>query len=277
MAEKLALIAGSGALVPEVIAAATRQGYQLRLLTLGHRRDLRDLDPVAFSLADPQAAVEAIRAFGATSFVMAGSVKISDIARERLARFFRGGASRTVASSVGDSGLSGLATDLARMTGARPMGVHEIAPELVAPSGLIAGPAPTELQRDTADYALHLARKAGALDLGQAVVVAGRRAIAAEDIAGTDALLARVRKFRRLGLTADGSSPLVLAKCAKPDQPKFVDLPAIGPVTIARACKAGIGLIAVEAGATLLIQKGRLAAAADAAGITVLGLAVPDA
>lgn len=276
MAEKLALIAGSGALVPEVIAAATRRGYQLRLLTLGHRRDLRDLDPVTFSLADPEAAVEAIRAFGATSFVMAGGVRISDIARERLAGFFRG-ASRTAAFSVGDSGLSGLATDLARMTGARPMGVHEIAPELVAPAGLIAGPAPTALQRDTAGYALQFARKAGALDLGQAVVVAGRRAIAAEDIAGTDALLARVRRFRRLGLTADGSSPLVLAKCAKPDQPKFVDLPAIGPVTVTRAREAGIALIAVEAGATLLIQKGRLAAAADAAGITILGLAVPDA
>lgn len=276
MAEKLALIAGYGALVPEVIAAATRRGYQLRLLTLGYRRDLRDLDPVTFSLSDPQAAVEAIRAFGATSFVMAGSVRISDMARERLAGFFRGGG-RTAASSLGDSGLSGFAADLARMTGARPMGVHEIAPELVAPLGLFAGPAPTEPQRDTADYALQLARRAGALDLGQAVVVAGRRAIAAEDIAGTDALLARVRKFRRLGLTADGSSPLVLAKCTKPDQPKFVDLPAIGPVTVARARQAGIGLIVVEAGATLLIQRGRLAAAADAAGITILGLAASDA
>lgn len=276
MAEKLALIAGSGALVPEVIAAATRRGYQLLLLTLGHRRDLRDLDPVAFSLADPQVVVEAMRAFGATSFVMAGSVRISDMARGRLAAFFRG-AGRPAAPSVGDSALSDLATDLARMTGAQPMGVHEIAPELVAPRGLIAGPAPTELQRDTADHALRLARKTGALDLGQAVVVAGRRAIAAEDIAGTDALLARVRKFRRLGLTADGSSPLVLAKCAKPDQPKFVDLPAIGPVTVARARQAGIGLIAVEAGATLLIQKERLAAAAAAAHITILGLAAPDA
>jgi DUF1009 family protein len=268
MAERLALIAGSGALVSEVIAAARQRGYELRLLTLGRRRDLRDLDPVPFSLADPQSAVDAIRAFGATSFVMAGGVSISDIARERLARFFRGGR----ADAVGDAGLSGLATDLARLTGAKLLGVHEIAPELVAPEGLLAGPQPTQVQRDTAAYALSLARRAGALDLGQAVVVAGRRAIAAEDIAGTDALLARVQRFRRLGLSADGASPLVLAKSAKPDQPMYVDLPAIGPVTVARARRAGIGVIAVQAGATLLIQRSKLVAAADAAGISVLGL-----
>src|SRR5690606_5825149 len=116
----------------------------------------------------------------------------------------------------------------------------------------------------------------GFLDLGQAVVVAGQRAIATEDIAGTDALLARVKRFRRLGLSADGNSPLVLAKCVKPEQPRYVDLPAIGPVTIVKARRAGIGTIAVEAGATLLIQRQRLAAAADAMGITVLGLALPD-
>jgi DUF1009 family protein len=276
MTERLALIAGSGALVPEVIAAARSRGCELKLLTLGRRRDLRDFDPVPFSLADPQAAIEAIRAFGATSFVMAGGVSISDIARERLARFFSGG-SRAAEASVGDTGLSGLAADLARLTGARPMGVHEIAPELVAPEGRIAGPEPTGSQRDAAAYALSLARQAGLLDLGQAVVVAGRRAIAAEDIAGTDALLARVQRFRRLGLAADGSSPLVLAKCAKPGQPLYVDLPAIGPVTIAKARRAGIGAIVVQAGATLLIQRGRLAAAADVAGVAVFGLTLPDA
>ncbi|MHB1103157.1 MAG: UDP-2,3-diacylglucosamine diphosphatase LpxI domain-containing protein [Devosia sp.] len=274
MAERLVLIAGSGALVPEVIAAARNRGYELRLLTLGRRRDLRNLDPVPFSLADPQSAVDAIRAFGATSFVMAGGVSISDVARERLARFFRGGG-RT--DAVGDAGLSGLATDLARLTGARLVGVHEIAPELVAPEGHLAGPEPTDLQRDAAVYALSLARRAGGLDLGQAVVVAGRRAIAAEDIAGTDALLARVQRFRRLGLSANGASPLVLAKCAKPDQPMYVDLPAIGPVTVVRARRAGIGVIAVQAGATLLIERARLVAIADGAGITILGLAAADA
>ena len=276
MGERLALIAGSGALVPEVIAAARRRGYEIKLLTLSRRRDLRGFDPLPFSLADPAAAVEAIRGFGATVFVMAGGVSISDIAREHLARFFRG-ADRAGVASVGDSGLSGLAADLARLTGARPMGVHEIAPELLTPQGHLAGPAPSRDPTDAAEYAMRLAHSAGALDLGQAVVAAGHRAIAAEDIAGTDALLARIRRFRRRGLAAARESPRVLAQCAKPGQPHYVDLPAIGPVTVAGARRAGIGVIAVEAGATILIQKSKLLAAANAAGITLLGLTTPHA
>jgi DUF1009 family protein len=276
MGERLAVIAGSGALVPEVLAAARRQGFEIQLLTLGRRHDLRALGPIPFSLADPQGAIDAIRAFGATSFVMAGGVSISDMARERLRSFFAGG-NRAPGTTIGDTGLSNLAAELADLTGARPLGVHQIAPELVAEEGLIAGPEPTASQRDAAAYGLALARSAGALDLGQAVVVAGRRAIAAEDIGGTDALLARVSRLRHRGLTADGSSPLVLAKCAKPDQPLYVDLPAIGPVTIARARRAGIGAIVVQAGAALLIGRRELAAAADRAGISVLGMVPPDA
>ena len=84
-----------------------------------------------------------------------------------------------------------------------------------------------------------------------------------EDISGTDALLKRVRKLRRLGLAADGTSPLVLAKCAKPDQPLFVDLPAIGPRTVENARKSGVSVIAVEAGRTLLIQRDQIKATAD--------------
>jgi UDP-2,3-diacylglucosamine hydrolase len=274
MGERLALIAGSGALVPDVLAAASRQGFEIRLLTLGRRRELRQFDPLPFSLADPQPAIEAIRSFGATSFAMAGGVSLSDIARERLGRFFSGGRGAT---AMGDTSLSQLAANLAKLTGARPLGVHQIAPELVAGTGLLAGPEPTPQQREAAAYGLALARRAGGLDLGQAVVVAGRRAIAAEDIGGTDNLLARVGRFRRRGLTADGDSPLVLAKAAKPEQPLYVDLPAIGPVTIARARRAGVGAIAVQAGATLLIARERLADAAGAAAISVLGLEPDDA
>src|SRR5690606_15218484 len=122
-----------------------------------------------------------------------------------------------------------LAERITEKTGARLVGIQEIAPHLLAREGLIGGPRPDPHQLEIAASALSLARRAGALDLGQAIVVAGRRPIAAEDITGTDALLRRVQKYRGLGLAADGTSPLVLAKAAKPDQPHFVDLPAIGP------------------------------------------------
>jgi UDP-2,3-diacylglucosamine hydrolase len=272
MAERLALIAGSGALVPEVIAAAQKKGFELKLLTLGRRSELHGYRPAHFSLSDPQAAVKVIRDFGATRFAMAGGVSLSDVVREGLASFFSG---TTTRQSIGDTSISDLVRRLEDMTGARPIGVHEIAPELLAPRGLIGGPEPDDLVRQTAADALDLARRAGALDLGQALVVAGKRAIAAEDVGGTDALLRRVRWLRWKGLVAGGkASPLVLAKAPKPDQPLFIDLPAIGPRTMENARKSGICAVTVQAGGTLLIQRERLREAANRLGITVIGLPI---
>ncbi len=270
MAERLALIAGTGALVPEVITAARQKGFELKVLTLGRSGDLVGYKPVRFSLSQPQVAVDAIKAFGATRFAMAGGVSLSDMVREGLSSFF--GAAKS-GQSIGDTSISDLVRRLEDMTGARPMGVHEIAPQLLAPEGLIGGPEPTPLTLETAAYALRLARQAGALDLGQAVVVAGKRAVAAEDVGGTDALLRRVWWLRIKRLVADGqASPLVLGKCPKPDQPLFIDLPAIGPRTIENAMKSGVCAVAVEAGGTLLIQRAGIKAAAERLGVSVIGL-----
>ncbi len=269
MVERLALIVGAGGLVPPLVRAAQARGGPIKVLSLKPRRDLAAYDPVPFSLSHPEEAVEVIRSFGATHFVMAGGVSLSDIARERLAGFFSGA---PVATSIGDTSLSDLVARLESMTGAAPMGVHEIAPELLAPAGRIGGPELSPVQLDSARYGLRLAREAGALDLGQAVVVAGRRTVAVEDIAGTDSLMRRVRWMRFRRLVADGNSPLVLAKCRKPQQPMFLDLPAIGPRTVENAARARISAVVVETGSTLVIEREKVATAADRLGVSVLGM-----
>ena len=272
MPERLSLIAGSGALVSEVIAAALDRGYALQVLTLRPRRGLSGVPTVPFRLSDPEAAVASIRSFGSTMIAMAGGLQLGDVAREGFARFF--GAPGSL--PLGDGSLSSLAARLTEMTGARLVGVHEIAPDILAPEGLIGGPEPDGALAEAGVYALSLAREAGILDLGQAVVVAGRRPVALEDIAGTDALLRRVRGHRFLGFVTGNRAPLILAKAAKPKQPYFIDLPAIGPVTVARARQAGIRMIAVQADATILIERHKLVAAADAAAMPIIGLRIAD-
>lgn len=271
MTRRLALIAGTGALVPEVLAAARSAGFELLVLSIRDLPGLGGERRVKFRLSQPQVAIDAIRQFGATHFVLAGGVALSDLMREGLARFLSGGAADV---SLGDTGISQLVQRVSALTGAEPLGVHEIAPDLLAPAGLIAGPAPSAELEDFARRALDLARRAGSLDLGQAMVTAGRRAIAAEDIGGTDALLRRVRRLRWKRLVADGdASPLVLAKCPKPGQPLHIDLPAIGPQTVLNAKKTGVRLIVLEAGGSLLIDRTRLRAEATRLGISIIGLA----
>ena len=264
MTERLSLIAGSGALVPAVVEAARSRGYAVQVLAVG--RVARGVAATSMTLSEPQRLVDAVRSFGSTLVAMAGGVSLNDQSRRALVAFFDAGEE----ALSGDGGLSHLALRLTELTGARVIGVHEIAPDLLAPHGLIGGPDPGEAGHLRAETALSLAKRAGTVDLGQALVVSGGRVIASEDIAGTDALLWRVRLLKFRGAITGGPD-LVLAKAAKPGQPHYVDLPAIGPVTIRNARRAGIGLVAIEAGATLVIERVKLAALADALGVSVVG------
>lgn len=270
MPRRLAVVAGAGALAPQVIEAALASGDHVRVFTLSPLRLPASVEQQPASVQHPAALFDAIRSFGASHLVLAGAVTLSDADRRRLVTALGGDSQPT-----GDAALSHLATRLQQMTGAILIGPHQIAPDLLAPLGAIAGPAATEPQLAAARLALSAARQVGAMDLGQAAIAAGGRVIAVEDVAGTDDLLVRVARYRAAGLIGDvAETPLVLAKACKPQQPLFVDLPAIGPETVTGAARAGIGLIAVEAGRTLLLERARLVAEANALGVVVVGLAI---
>lgn len=274
MANRLALFAGAGVLVPYAITAAQQAGYKVQVLALAPRDDLTGVKVVAADLSNPLAILWSMKTFRATHMLMVGGVHLSDRTREGLIRFAGGGEAST--APVGDASLSGLGTALKRITGATLIGIHEIAPELLAEQGLLAGPNLDDGQLAAARFGIETARGIGALDIGQAAVVSGKRVISVEDIGGTDGLLARVAEYRSRGLAGDGSAPLVLAKTSKPQQPLYVDLPAIGPDTVANASLAGVSIIVIEAGRTLLLEREKLLAAASAASISILGVALDN-
>jgi DUF1009 family protein len=64
---------------------------------------------------------------------------------------------------------------------------------------------------------------------------------------------------------------------AKPNQDMRFDVPTVGPETIARLKAHGAVLLAVEAGKTVLLDRERMLADADAAGIVVLARTDDDA
>lgn len=272
---RLSLFAGSGALVPHAVDAALEAGYKVQVLALAPRADRLAAKVVTADLANPLGIIWSLKLFRTTHIAMAGGIHLSDKVREGLIRFANGNAPANDVmpnAPVGDAALAALGKVLKQMTGADLIGVHELSPDLLAPAGAIAGPALDAAS--SATFALETARAIGALDIGQAVVVAGRRVIAVEDIGGTDALIARVAALRSAGLAGDGAAPLILAKAMKPQQPGFADLPAIGPQTVERCAEAGIAAIVVEAGRSLLLQRGDLVVAAARHGIAVVGLSI---
>jgi DUF1009 family protein len=181
----------------------------------------------------------------------------------RIARLYRGGDDRL---------LSGIGR-IFEEHGFRLLGAHEVAPEILVAEGLVGKRAPSE--RDQADIATALAVLAamGPFDIGQAAVVAAGHVLAVEAVEGTDAMLARVAELRRLGRIRYPVGAGVLVKAPKAGQDRRLDLPSIGPQTVAGVIRAGLAGLAVTAGETIMAQPDVVAAAADRGKIFVVGLA----
>lgn len=133
-----------------------------------------------------------------------------------------------------------------------------------APEGVMGRHQPTEEDLADIEYGLMLARGMGRFDVGQTVVVKERAPIAIEAIEGTDACIARAGKLAKKGA--------VVVKVVKPGQDERFDLPCAGPTTIVNCVKAGIRVLAVEAGGTLLVDRERMIKLADRAGLVLVGV-----
>lgn len=179
------------------------------------------------------------------------------------------------ALTKGDDALLRSLVDYVEQHGITVVGAHEILPDLLVPEGIHTRSRPNTRDRRDIAAALEAARAIGELDIGQAAVAIGGRAIALEGIEGTDGLLERVAGMRDHGRLA-GRSGGVLVKSVKPGQEWRTDLPGIGVRTVEEVAAAGLRGIAVVADSTLAIGFGELIDRADSLGIFVVGLPVEE-
>ncbi len=150
---------------------------------------------------------------------------------------------------------------------------------LLAAAGVLTQRGPSEEERKDIAYGRALARGIAGFDIGQTVVVAGQACVAVEAMEGTDAAIRRageiVRGFEGSGDPAEGQPllgrALTVIKVAKPKQDLRFDVPVIGVATIAAMRDAGATCLSLEAGKTLIFDGEGVRAAADAAGIAIVG------
>jgi len=135
---------------------------------------------------------------------------------------------------------------------------------LFFPQGVLTRKRPTAEQVDDIRFGWRIAREIGRLDIGQCVVVRDRSVLAVEAIEGTDAAI-----HRGGGLAGFGA---VVVKVKKPNQDFRFDLPATGMQTVESLATVRGSVLAVEAGQSLIFDREAMIAAADKAGITVVGL-----
>ncbi len=176
-----------------------------------------------------------------------------------------------VALASGDDVLLRTIIGYFEAIGVKVVGAHEVVPDLLVGEGVHTTKKPSKEDAKNIEAAFAAAKAIGALDIGQAAVAIGGRAIALEGIEGTDGLLERVADLRGHGRLA-GRKGGVLVKCAKPGQELRADLPGIGLNTVEGAHKAGLNGMAVEAERALGLGFGDLIARANTLGLFVVGL-----
>ena len=115
------------------------------------------------------------------------------------------------------------------------------------------------------EYGRRIAHALASMDLGQSVAIADRACVALEAMEGTDAML------RRAASLVEGKR-LSLVKASARRRHLLFDVPAIGPGTIDVMIETNTSALAVDAGRTLLIDRGELVAKADAARIAIVGM-----
>ncbi|MGH7337688.1 MAG: LpxI family protein [Myxococcota bacterium] len=268
--EVLGLIAGQGVFPLEVARTARRRGVRVACVAL--RDQTRpEIEGAVESITwiypgEVGVGLAAFRAAGVREVVMAGKVTKSDLFQNPDALRLDANAAGMI-DALGDrkdDTILGRLADFLETLGLRLLPQYALTPELLAAPGVLTKTQPTEAQRADIAFGFPIAKAIGGLDIGQTVVVKDRAVLAVEAIEGTDAAI------RRAGAIAPGACAV---KVAKPSQDPRFDVPTIGAATVAVLAEARIAVLAIEAGATVVLERDEVVREADAHGIAIVAVA----
>jgi UDP-2,3-diacylglucosamine hydrolase len=270
----LAIVAGRGPLPRLLAEHCRRTGRPYRVVVLdGVALDWLASHPaIAASFEKPGRLFAALRASGCTLVTFAGGIRRPSLNPLRFDLTMMRLAPRLVAGlRQGDDALLRLVAGIFEAEGLAVVAPHAILPDLPVGPGPLTARAPTEADRKDAARAAAIVEALGAVDVGQAAVVAQGVCLGLESIQGTDALLDFVARTAG-GFRPDPDGPRgVLFKGPKPGQDLRLDRPAVGPDTVAGAARAGLAGIAMRSGGVMLFDRAASVAAADAAGLFLYG------
>lgn len=257
---RTAVIAGQGALAPAVVAALddplvyALEGFAPDLPAIEFR--LERLVPFLDSLID--AGVERV--------VFAGAVRRPRLDPEAFDPRTAQLVPRILsAMQSGDDAALREVLTIFEDHGLTICGVDQLVPALVPGAGVLTGQ-PSEADRSDADRAAAILAGLGPFDIGQGAVVAQGLCLAIETLPGTAAMLDFAAQHRDLRANPAGARG-VFYKAPKPDQDRRIDLPTLGPESVAQAAAAGLAGIAWQADGVILLDRDEAVRRAQSAGL----------
>jgi UDP-2,3-diacylglucosamine hydrolase len=270
---RIGILAGGGRLPLMIAESVAARGQSVHIVAIEGEADpaVAGFPHTWVNWGEIGRMVDTLRGQG-DELVIAGAVRRPDLWRIRPdAGFFRSVPQIVLLMAGGDDSVLTRVVRFFEKKGLRVRGAHEVAPDLLAGVGPIGSvPLPPQDYVD-AEMGFAVRRALAGLDAGQAVVVAAGKVLAIEGAEGTDTMLERVATLAGRGGTTVRRG--VLAKGPKPGQELRIDMPAIGPMTIASAVAAHLAAIVVEAGSVLILDRAETVRMAEASNTVVHGLA----
>jgi DUF1009 family protein len=273
---RLGLIAGNGRFPFLVLDAARGAGHTVTIIAIKEEA-FPELEAAA--AREPAAAVHRVslgqlgrcisllKAAGVEQAVMAGQVKHTKLFADIVPDMTLLGVLMRLKSRNTDALISGVA-DVLRDHGITLLDSTAFLAPLLAAGGVLTSRTPTEAESADLAFGHRIADAIAGLDIGQTVAVKAAAVVGVEAMEGTDALIARSGQLAGAGVC--------VVKVAKPNQDMRFDVPVVGVATIAAMKAAGATVLSVDAGKTLMIDGHAIVAAADAAGICIVGRTRPN-
>lgn len=274
MPGKLGLIAGGGDLPLAIAARCEAEGRSLFVVRLTSFADphLVRYPGIDAGMAEIGKVLTALKAAGCSTVCFAGTVNRPDF--RALKPDLKGAIELPgiiAAATKGDDALLRRILSVFESEGYAIEGADDILGGETLAAGALGRVTPTEEQLSDLRKALHVAEKAGELDIGQGAVVCNGLVLAVEAQEGTDAMLGRVAGLPVDLRGSNGALKGALGKAPKPIQDLRVDMPVIGARTVENASAAGLAGVGGIAGHLILIDRAAIIESADRLGLFVWG------
>lgn len=271
----LGILACAGPLPLEVAEAGARQGRAIHIVAIDGfaGEEVARFSHERVNLGQLGRMLSSFKRAGTTEIVIAGAMQRPNLAGLKVDwGFIRNLPTILSLTRGGDDSVLRRVVRFFEGHGLTVIGAGEVARDLLAPEGYLTRRVPSAGEESALSRAAALIMALGPFDVGQGVVANKDGIVAVEGVRGTDAML---RDLGPGGIGEGRGREAVLVKLAKPGQEMRIDLPTIGPETIRRAVDAGLCGIAVGVGTSIILDRARAVAEAEAAGLFVMGWRSP--
>lgn len=252
-ARNIGIIAGNGA-YPVTFARAARlhaPGAELHVAAFHDETDPTALEGLIdsiewFRVGQLGKLIRYFKSRGVTEAVMVGQIapkNLFDLRPDMRTLFLLARVKQRNAESL----FGAIGDELAK-DGITLLPANTFLEDHMATEGHICGPTLKNRAWDDVFYGQKIAKETSRLDIGQTVLVRHGTVLAVEAFEGTNACIFRGGELGR-------GKAVTMVKVSKPHQDFRFDIPVIGAQTIHTCAAAGVSVIAVEAGKTVLLER----------------------